>query len=77
MRTQSKTPNKLPKARENVGDQVVFGYSYSSDWLKEWREFCEPITDRSESKPKDSLNIELKSAHKLSLFSFLGRGLNV
>ena len=55
MRTQSKTPNKLPKARENAGDQVVFGYSYSSDWLKEWREFCEPITDRSESKNKGFL----------------------
>ena len=77
MRTQSKTPNKLPKARENAGDQVVFGYRYSSDWLKKWREFSEPITDRSESKTKDSLNIELKSAHTLSLFSFLGRGLNV
>ena len=26
---------KLPKARENVGDQVVIGSSFASDWLKE------------------------------------------
>ena len=24
---------KLPKARENAGDQVVIGVSFASDWL--------------------------------------------
>ena len=28
---------KLPKARENAGDQV--GFSFASDWLREWRGF--------------------------------------
>ena len=26
---------KLPKARENAGDQVVIGFSFASDWLGE------------------------------------------
>ena len=38
---------KLPKARENAGDQVVIGFSFASDWLGEWREFSEPITERN------------------------------
>ena len=28
---------KPPKARENAGDQV--GFSFASDWLREWRGF--------------------------------------
>ena len=32
-------PTKLPKARENAGDQVVIGFSFESDWLREWHEF--------------------------------------
>ena len=31
-------PTKLPKARENAGDQVVIGFNFESDWLREWRE---------------------------------------
>ena len=27
--------SKLPKARENVGDQVVVGFSFVSDWLRD------------------------------------------
>ena len=41
---------KLPKARENAGDQVVIGFSFASDWLGEWREFSEPITERNTEK---------------------------
>ena len=29
-------PRKLPKARENTGDQVVIGFSFVSDWLREY-----------------------------------------
>ena len=36
---------KLPKARENAGDQVVIGVSFASDWLREWREFSEPSSE--------------------------------
>ena len=41
---------KLPKARENAGDQVVIGFSFASDWLGEWREFSEPITEPNTEK---------------------------
>ena len=37
-------PTKLTKARENAGNQVVIGFSFVSDWLREWREFSGPIT---------------------------------
>ena len=43
---------KLPKARENAGDQV--GFSFASDWLREWREFSGPITERSKAKSMQS-----------------------
>ena len=32
-------PSKLPKVRENADDQVVIGFSFASDWLREWCEF--------------------------------------
>ena len=38
---------KLPKARENVGNQVVIGSSFASDWLGEMHEFSRPIKERS------------------------------
>ena len=41
---------KPPKARENAGDQVAIGFSFTSDWLTEWREFSGPITERSKTK---------------------------
>ena len=42
---------KLPKARENVGDAVFVLYS---DWLRGWREFSRPITERGKTKIKHS-----------------------
>ena len=43
--------DKLPKARENVGDAVFVLYS---DWLRGWREFSRPITERGKTKIKHS-----------------------
>ena len=40
------------KARENASYQVVFGFSFTFDWLRLWREFSGPITQRSKAKPK-------------------------
>ena len=40
IRSQKKT-GELPKARENVSEQVVIGFSFASDWFKEWREFLD------------------------------------
>ena len=50
MRTQSET-SKLPKARENAGDQVVIVFSFAFDWLRGCHEFSGPITGRSKAKP--------------------------
>ena len=34
---------KLPKARENAGNQVTIGFIYASDWSRWRREFSRPI----------------------------------
>ena len=41
-------------ARENASDQVAIGFSSASDWLRGWREFSRPITERSKAKPMQS-----------------------
>ena len=43
---------KSPKARENAGDQVVIGFSFVSDWLRDWRESSGPMTERSKTKQR-------------------------
>ena len=45
---------KLPKTRENAGDQVEIGSNFASHWRREWREFSGPITERSRAKPMRS-----------------------
>ena len=37
------------KARENARVQVAIGFGFASHWLKKWREFCWPITERSKA----------------------------
>ena len=32
-------------ARENVHARATIGFGFTSDWLKEWRENFEPITE--------------------------------
>ena len=58
--------SKLPKARENAGDQVVIGFRFSPDWLRKWSEFSGPITERSKESQCNlgllSFNIQLKTA---------------
>ena len=48
----NKKTTKHAETRENVGDQVVIGFSFESDWLKEWYEFSGPITERSKALTK-------------------------
>ena len=36
---------KLPKARENAGDQAAIGLSFAFDWFRERRGFSGPITE--------------------------------
>ena len=39
------------RSAENASDQVEIGFSLASDWLRGWREFSRPITERSKAKP--------------------------
>lgn len=48
---------KLPKVRENEGDQVTIRFSFEYDWLRKRRKISGPITRRSKAKEKQSLNI--------------------
>ena len=45
---------KLPKARENEGDQATIRFSFEYDWLRKRREISEPITRRIKAKEKQS-----------------------
>ena len=45
--------NKLRETREKR-DQVAIGFSFESDWIRKWREFSGPITQRSEAKTMQS-----------------------
>ena len=57
----------LLKAREKASDQVVFGFSLTFDWLRLWREFSGPITQRSKAKPKQyniTFDTQLETALK-------------
>ena len=42
------------QARENARVQVTIGFGFALHWLKKWREFCWPITERSNAKPKQT-----------------------
>ena len=54
MRTQS-TNKQIVQSAVNAGDQVTIGFSFASDWLREWREFPGPITQQRKAKLKRSL----------------------
>ena len=41
------TKTKPKKARENERVQLVIGFDFASHWLRKWREFCQPIKERS------------------------------
>ena len=44
------------QARENACERGMVGFGLASHWLKKWRAFCEPITERSKAKPKQTCN---------------------
>ena len=54
MRTQSKTHvNALKRGKTRV-TKSRFRFSFTSDWLRGWREFSRPITEHSKAKPMQS-----------------------
>ena len=56
------------KRGKNAGDQDVFGFSFASDWLREWREFFFlPIKERSEAKKKSNPRFSFDTHLKIVL----------
>ena len=66
MRTPRNTRNRS-QAREIASDQVAIGFTFASDWLRGWREFSRPITERSKAKPMQS-RITFDTQLKIALF---------
>ena len=44
------------EARESTRKWARIGFGFIVDWIKNWREFFEPITKRSNSKPMQTRN---------------------
>lgn len=60
----------MPKARQNASDQVMVGFSFAFDWLREWREFSRPIKERIKAKsvqPRFAFDIQVKTALSMTL----------
>ena len=62
----------LRQARENACEQITIGFSFTSDWLRKWREFfLSPITERIRAKPKQTqiiFDTELRTTHILKTY---------
>ena len=70
MRIQS-NKSKLPKARENSGDEVVIGFSFASDWSSKGCVISGPITEQSKAKLMKSRLLSpllVKSCNLLSIW---------
>ena len=65
------------QARENACDQVTIGFSFASDWLKKWREFCQPITEPSNANPKQTPNYFRHSIENCSNQALLQKIYNI
>lgn len=57
------------QAWENTCKQVTIGFGFGSHLLKKWRDFCQPITDRSNAKLMQTNYFQraLKAAQYLQL----------
>ena len=44
------------QARENACERGTIRFNFASHQLKKWREFCQPITERSKAKLKQTRN---------------------
>ena len=61
--SMSHQPNCTKHGKTHVTKSRLF--SFASDWSREWREFCRPITERSKATPIQSQNTfdtQLKNA---------------
>ena len=53
------------QARENACDQVKFGFGFTSDWLRKWREIF--VTKSSNAQPKQSTKYFRQSIENRSM----------
>ena len=44
------------QAQENACERGTIGFGFTSHWFRKWREFYQPITERSNAKPKEKRN---------------------
>ena len=58
------------EAREDVREEVAIGFGLTSDWLRKWREFFKPITERGNAKPKQT-RITFDTQVKIALINIL------
>ena len=56
----------MPLEGQRGLSEVAIGFSFASDWLRGWREFFRPITERSKAKPMQSL-ITFNTQSKIAL----------
>ena len=49
------------QARENACERGTIGFGLASHWLRNWREFFKPITERSKGKRDTQLKTALNS----------------
>lgn len=55
------------QAQENVCEQVMMGFDFTSDWLRKWGKRFLPITVYSRAKPKQLQNCFRHSFENRSL----------
>lgn len=57
---------KLPKVRENEGDQVTIRFSFEYDWLRKRRKISGPITRRRHSIENNQKKQKVAPGNKLT-----------
>ena len=61
-----------PASSAGKREQGPIGFGLASYWLKKWREFCQPITERSKAKPKQTCTFDTQLKTALKCFIFYG-----
>ena len=56
-----------------MGERVTIGFGFTSDWLRNWREFFKPITKRCNAEPKQ-MRTTFDSQVKTALFLLNRKG---
>ena len=58
------------QARENAYERVTIGFGFASHWLRNWREFCQPIIEGSIKKKQKSTRISFDTQLKTSYLPY-------